>query len=181
MAFRAAREDFELAYRAGREEAKDVQQLLTNGSAKTPFTLSAIGVGLLSLVAMLGVRIWRGLQSSSVLASSGAFGADMVMIMAPDQGDNVTEMKSQSSDINGAAPLEMLHPNLETWQLAPGWGQLAPENSSPHVECYATPPGKETEPWSKYPVAIVDDGPSGSCAVESSVQEPNIETYIIER
>jgi drug/metabolite transporter (DMT)-like permease len=186
MGFRAAREesllsakDFELANRDGREEAEDVQTLLTNSNGNTPIALSAIGVGLLSLLAMLGVRIWRGLQSSSVLASRGAFEADMVMIMAPDQGDNVTEMKSQSLDINSAAPLEMPHTSLETWQLAPGWGQLAPENSLPHRR-YATPPGKETEPWSKYPVAIVGGGSSGSCAAESSVQEPNIETYIIE-
>jgi len=153
-----------------REAEKDVQKVFTNGNGNTSFTLSAIGVGLLSLAAMLGVRMRRGLQSSTE--------TDMSVNMAP-----VMEMKSQGSDINGAAPLETPHLGTETSRRV-GWGQLASENfqkSLPHILCAATATGQETVPGSKYRVAVVGGGPSGSCAAEILAQEPNIDTYIIER
>jgi len=115
-----------------REAEKDVQKLLTDGNGNTDITLSAIGVGLLALAAMLGVRMRRGLQSSTE--------ADMSVNMAP-----VMEMKSQGSDINGAAPLEMPHLGTETSRRV-GWGQLASENfqkSLPHILCAATATGQE--------------------------------------
>jgi len=71
--------------------------------SNTPITLSAIGVGLLSLVAMLGVRMWRGLQLSTVLASSGALETDTSMNMASVLGDNVTEMKSHNKPLETTA------------------------------------------------------------------------------
>jgi geranylgeranyl reductase len=162
--------DKSFAIVSDREEEKDVQKLLTNGNGNTPVALSAIGVGLLSLAAMLGVRMWRGLQSSTE--------TDMSVNMAP-----VMEMKSQGSDINGAAPLETPHLGTETSRRV-GWGQLASENfqkSLPHILCAATATGQETVPGSKYRVAVIGGGPSGSCAAEILAQEPNIDTYIIER
>merc|ERR1719327_912174 len=50
-----------------KEEENAAQKLLANGS-NTPITLSAIGVGLLALVTMLGVRIQRGLRPDTALA-----------------------------------------------------------------------------------------------------------------
>merc|ERR1719375_2680952 len=44
-----------------KEEENAAQKLLANGN-NTPITLSAIGVGLLALVTMLGVRMQRGLR-----------------------------------------------------------------------------------------------------------------------
>jgi len=66
---------------ADREEKHTAQKLLTNDSS-SPITLSAIGIGLLSLATMLGVRLWRGLQPATVLASSGGLG-DNLMEMKP--------------------------------------------------------------------------------------------------
>jgi len=50
--------------------------------AFTPMSLSAIGIGLLSLVTMLGFRLRRGLQPAAL-------------------GDNVMELKSQDSHVKG--------------------------------------------------------------------------------
>jgi len=55
------------AFTSAREEEKAAEKLLANGS-NTPITLSAIGVGLLALVTMLGVRIQRGLRPDTALA-----------------------------------------------------------------------------------------------------------------
>merc|ERR1719484_289243 len=88
--------------------------------------------------------------------------------MAPVQDDIVMEMKSQGTETSRRV----------------GWGQLASENfqkSLPHIMCAATATGQETVPGSKYRVAVVGGGPSGSCAAEILAQEPNIDTYIIER
>jgi len=74
-------------YGPDKEEEKAAEKLLANGS-NTPTTLSAIGVGLLALVTMLAVRIQRGLRPATMLASSS---------------DNIMEMKSQGSSMNGAS------------------------------------------------------------------------------
>merc|ERR1719327_1702705 len=83
----------------------------------------AFGVGLLSLVTMLGVGIRRALQPATVLASNGAL-----------LGDNNMEMESR-------------------WRLAMeraaarkvGWGQPSFQNTPPPTLCYATAPGKQTD------------------------------------
>merc|ERR1719506_469877 len=62
--------------------------------------ITAIGVGLLTLVTMLGVRIRRVLQPASGLASSSGLGDDLPMNMESALGDSVMEMKSQDSQIS---------------------------------------------------------------------------------
>merc|ERR1719247_3732896 len=111
MDSRAAREESMIST----EEEKAAQKLFANGN-NTPSTLSAIGVGLLALVMVLGVRIRRGLQPATVLASSGA---DMSINMAPGLGDNIMEMKSQGLD---SAPTV-------------GWGSLPSQSSRPLTPC----------------------------------------------
>merc|ERR1719311_1106489 len=76
-----------------KDEENAMQKMLAKGNSKTPISLSAIAVGLLSLVAMLGVRIQRGLQPASNLASSGGLGSDMSINTAPGLGQNLLEMK----------------------------------------------------------------------------------------
>merc|ERR1719331_2674236 len=73
-------------YGPDKEEEKAAEKLLANGS-NTP-TLSAIGVGMFAPVTMLAFRIQRGLRPATMLASSS---------------DNIMEMKSQGSSMNGAA------------------------------------------------------------------------------
>merc|ERR1719486_1487236 len=53
-----------------------------------------------------------------------------------------------------------------------------------HALAPATPPSARharTGPSMKYKVAVVGGGPSGACAAEIFAQEPNIETFLIER
>jgi hypothetical protein len=75
-AFRTSK-DFELQAMANKEEDKDVQKMLTKAS-DMPIGLPAIGVALLSLAAMLGVRMRRGMQSGD----SSGHGIDMSIPMA---------------------------------------------------------------------------------------------------
>jgi len=105
---------------ADREEKQAVQKLLSNDSY-SPITLSAIGVGLLSLVTMLGVHLRRGLQPATIPASSA--GLDLPMNMSSALCDNAMEMKSQDSNAKYAARV--------------GWGQLSSQNSHPLTPCYA--------------------------------------------
>jgi len=72
------------------EEEKDVQ-LLASGS-NTTITLSAVGVGLLALVTMLGVGLRKALQPATMSTS-----------MASGLVDNISEMESQGSSINALA------------------------------------------------------------------------------
>jgi hypothetical protein len=96
-----ATKDFDLPMIADREEKQAVQKLLANeGSALSAISLSAMGVGLLLFVKMLGERLRRGLQPATVLASSGRSGPDMPMNTAAALGGNLMEMESQDSQLN---------------------------------------------------------------------------------
>merc|ERR1719172_425106 len=86
--------DFNLPTIAENDKKQAVQRLVTNNISSS-ISLSAIGIGLLSLVTMLGVRLRRGLQPATVLASSGGLGPLMPINTASALGDNVMEMQSQ--------------------------------------------------------------------------------------
>jgi len=101
---------------ADREEQQAVQKLLADDSMSS-ISLSAIGIGLLSLVTMLGVRLRRGLQPATILA--------MPLNTSSALGDNAMEMKSQDSSVKYSA-------------AGAGWGQLSSQNSNPLTPCYAT-------------------------------------------
>merc|ERR1719271_2239539 len=77
---------------ADKEEDKDVQKLL-NSESNMPVGLSAIGFALLSLAAVVGVRMRRGMQPA--IAISGGHGIDMSTPLAPVSGDNTLDHKSQ--------------------------------------------------------------------------------------
>merc|ERR1740138_1599317 len=94
--------DFDPPKIADKEENQVVQKLLAYDSYK-PITLSAIGVGLLSLVTMLGVCMRRHLQPATALASSGGLGPVILINTASAPGDNIMEMKSQDSSVNYGA------------------------------------------------------------------------------
>jgi len=109
--------DFDSPKIAGREEKQVAQKLLANNSYN-PISLSAIGIGLVSLVTMLGVRLRRGLQPADGLAP------DMPMSTVSALGDTVMEMKSQDSNVK-----------VDSGKV--GWGQLSSNNSQPQTFCYA--------------------------------------------
>jgi photosystem II PsbU protein len=81
-------QDLEPSKIAEREEQQSVQKLLGSFD-NMPIILLAIGVALLSLATVVGVRIRRGLQSASVRS-------DMSVAMAPASGDNNMELKAQT-------------------------------------------------------------------------------------
>jgi len=89
-----------------REEKQAVQKLVTNDSSN-PMTLSVIGIGLLSLATMLGVRLQRGSQAATVLASSSG---ELMLETRPAHKENSNRV---------------------------GWGQLSSQNSRPLTSCYA--------------------------------------------
>merc|ERR1719482_1637455 len=105
MAFMPARgetlisnRDFDPPKIANREDKEAAQKLLADNN-DTPISLSATGIGLLSLVTILVVRLRRGLQPAASLASSGGLGPDMPMYTKSALGDNVVEMKSHDSNV----------------------------------------------------------------------------------
>merc|ERR1711904_117998 len=102
------------------EEEKAVQKIVANDSNMS-ISLAVIGIGLLSLVTMFGVRMQRGLQSASVL------GSDMSLAMAPAPGDNFLELESQGSASQNSRSV--------------GWGQMSSQNSHPLTPCYAEDSG----------------------------------------
>jgi glutaredoxin len=80
-----------------KQEEKSAQKLVAN-DGNTPMTLSAVGVGLLALMTMLGVQIRRVLRPATTLASSGL-------------ADNIMELQSQGSTTKSAIkwdPLNLL-------------------------------------------------------------------------
>jgi hypothetical protein len=97
-------------------EEKALQKIVTNDS-NMPISVAAIGIGLVSLAAMLGFRMRRGLQSATV------FGSDMSVAMAPASGDNSLELETQGSASQNSRSV--------------GWGQMSSQNSSPLTPCYA--------------------------------------------
>jgi len=99
-----------------------VQKLVTTDSSN-PITLSAIGIGLLSLATMLGVQLQRGSQPATVLASSA--------------GDNVMEMESNDPNIKCSAAVLETRPARKETSNRVGWGQLSSQNSCPLTFCYA--------------------------------------------
>jgi cytochrome P450 len=128
--------DFDLQKIAGKREENAMQELLSNDNSR-PITLSAIGIGFLTMVAMLVIRIRNRMQPATVLASSAAFESDMSMNLVPGLDDNIMEMKSQVSNINGEAALDS-RTQTKKKSSRGGLGQLASRDSLPLTVCYAT-------------------------------------------
>jgi hypothetical protein len=112
-----------------------VQKLVTDDSSK-PITSSAIGIGLLSLATMLGIRLQRRFQPANVLASSGGLGPLMPMNTASALGDNVMEMKTQDPNINCSAAVLETRRTHKVNSSRVGWGQLSSQSSRPLTLCY---------------------------------------------
>jgi len=66
-----------------------------------PSGLSAIGISLFTLAAMMGVRMRRGVQQATAFASSGGHDSDMPVALAPAAAGNMLELKTQESTVRG--------------------------------------------------------------------------------
>merc|ERR1719311_1582536 len=89
-------------------------------NSSMPLGLSAIGVALLTLAAMLGVRMRRGLQQATAFASGGGHESDMSVVLASTSADGLLELKMQQSTIRSF-----------------GWSQQSSKDSRPMTLSYA--------------------------------------------
>jgi len=94
-----------------REEKQAVQKMLADDSS-SPFSVSAIGVALFSLVSMIGVGIRRKFQQTTVLASSSASGPEMPINTAPALGDNVSDRREVMQALAGAVAGAVVMPQV---------------------------------------------------------------------
>merc|ERR1719426_11597 len=129
QAFVAARGEPSISTRV-REEKQAVDKLLVHDNS-SPIVLSAFGVGVFSLVTLLGIHLRRGLQPAIVVASSGGLGTDTTINTPSALGDNIMEMKTQGSSINhSAAAFEARPAHTANFSIF-GWEQLSSQNSRP--------------------------------------------------
>jgi hypothetical protein len=134
MVFASAREqssigpkDLELPKIADKVEEQAAQKLFATGNKNMPIALFAIGAGVFTLVAMLGILMRRGLEPT-VFASNTSVESNVSVDIAPGLGGDIMEMKSQDSNMNSTAALRK-----------DGWGQLSSQNLRPLTVCCATP------------------------------------------
>merc|ERR1719271_400504 len=118
--------DFDPAKIADKEKNQVVQKLLANDSYK-PITWSAIGVGLFSLVTMLGVHMRGRSQPATALASNGGLGLAIPINTASALGGNIMEMKSQGSSVNSGAEAIETIPSSPSAVPAPRRGEIGEE------------------------------------------------------
>jgi len=102
---------------------KDLDQpkIVDKEAESSSIGMFAIGVSLLSLAAMLGARMQRGLQQATAFASSNGHESDLSIALAPAAAGNILEMKTQESTIRGQV----------------GWSQQSSDISVPLTLCYA--------------------------------------------
>merc|ERR1719311_481305 len=93
-----------------REEKQAVQKMLADDSS-SPFSVSAIGVALFSLVTMIGVGIRRKFQPATVVSSSGS-APDMPINTAPALGDNVNDRREVMQALAGAVAGAVVMPQV---------------------------------------------------------------------
>jgi len=138
--------------------------------SSSPITLSAIGIGLLSLATMLGIRLRvAASQSATISASSAAL--DLPMNTSSALGDTVMEMKSQDPNVQDAASV--------------GWGQLSSQNPGPLTPCYVHRPqlkaakkANRLRPKKKMPSDINRKPPPYN--VEPQFYEGRPDEYVVE-
>jgi DnaJ-domain-containing protein 1 len=130
--------DFNTPKIADEEEERAMQKVPANHNSM-PIRMSAIGVSLLTLAAMLGVRMRRGLQQATAFASSNGHESDMSITSAPAAAGNMLELKPQESAIRGQV----------------GWSQQSSKNSRPLTPCYATTAADEAETKTYSPYQIL--------------------------
>merc|ERR1719506_218280 len=129
QAFVAARGEPSISTKV-REEKQAVDKLLVHDTSN-PLVLSAFGVGVFSLVTLLGIHLRRGLQPAIILASSGGPGTDTTINTPYALGDNIMEMKTQSSSIiHSTAAFETRPAHTANFSRF-GWEQLSSQNSRP--------------------------------------------------
>merc|ERR1719353_1498113 len=136
---------------ADKEEERAPQKLLASDN-NMPLGLSALGVALLTLAGLLGVRMRRGVQSA----------ADLAMPMAQASVDNILELKAQQS--SGSAhrkqnlrPLTALYATADSEEATAVNDEAAGEQATNDEPAPVAPP-----PAAKW--SIEKDMPAGISA-----------------
>jgi len=116
-----------------------------------PLGMSAIGVSLFALAAILGVRIRRGLQQASTFASGGGHESDMAIVLAQAVVDNTLELKVQESTDRGQEEILQSsgRPLRRDSFRSRGWLQYSFKDSHSLTLSYATQSGFATQPQKK--------------------------------
>ena len=99
--------------------------------------LLAIGVSVLSLAAMLGARMRRGMRSAAAFASSSGHVPDMPVSLVPTLNENILELKARESTIRGQEGVRKDNFRIREWL------QLSSTDSRHLTTCFATSPGDE--------------------------------------
>merc|ERR1719506_3575046 len=125
-------------------------------NSSMPLALSAMGVALLTLAAMLGVRMRRGLQQATAFASGGGHESDMSVVLASTSADGLLELKTQQSIIRSF-----------------GWSQQSSKDSRPMTLSYAA----EGDYMSSIGSSASNDdsaAPAAPIAVDEAPEEPAV-------
>merc|ERR1719482_2515962 len=141
---------------ADKEEERATQKLLANDN-NMPLGLSALGVALLTLAGLLGVRMRRGVQSA----------ADLAMPMAQASVDNILELKAQQS--SGSAhrkqnlrPLTALYATADSEEATAMNDEAAGEQATSDEPAPVAPVPVAPPPVAKW--SIEKDMPAGISA-----------------
>jgi len=96
-----------------KEEQRAVQKVLATDNSMR-IGMSAIGVSLLTLAAMLGVRMRRGQQQATAFASSGGHQSDISIALEPAAASNILELKTQESTVRSQVGWSQQSPVQQT-------------------------------------------------------------------
>jgi uncharacterized protein YerC len=122
--------------KAEKEDKKALRKPLANPS-KVSMGLLAIGVSVLSLAAMLGARMRRGMRSAAVFASSSSHVADIPISVAQTSNENILELKAGEATNKGQEGVRKDNFRIREWF------QPSSTTSRHLTVSFATSPGDE--------------------------------------
>jgi len=156
------------------------EKMLSNYSS-TPLGISAIAVSLLTLAAMLGVRMRRGLHQATGFSTSGGHESDMSISLSSLSEDDIVELKAQEStvriheEVARSSGYTLRSDNFRTR----GWWQHSSTKSCPSTLCYAAEPfGMEATPADDTEATPADDVDATLADYAKAVDDKRLDTWL---